>query len=498
MKEEELYRLYHEARVELARYPGVVGVGLGLRERRGELTEETAFRVYVVEKKSRSELDAAELIPSHYKGVPTDVLKVRKATPNYANENLRSYSPLVGGINIWNGRRDPQGRPGLGTLGFFATIDGLEGPDNVALVTNRHVLAAHRGQVGDTVYQPDHSKSLPNNPIATVHRMPEIRDYDYQYPPALRRPPSEGALPYWLDCASAKLDIRISSLCSTNCGVSFANEIVDLDVAGSNALVDVARARHGETVYKVGWRTGRTEGVVSDLFASASGGGLSAHGILEVTFVRARYSDVQKFTDEGDSGAAIVNDQGQLVGLHYSAAETADKSLNSHIHPVLHTLGLTAITRAHPTPDNPAASGMSRHASVTLDAGPGEVTALRERVLAMPGGREVLDLIETHRREVAYLVNHERPVTVAWHRNRGPAFLNRALTNARDRSQKIPEEIEGVSRRHLLENMAGVLSEHGGPELQSALERYARAAIESGARCADVHDLVDDLARARR
>lgn len=497
MKEEELYRLYYEARVELARYPGVLGVGLGLRERGGALTEETAFRVYVVEKKSRSELDAAELIPSHYKGVPTDVLKVREAIPTYANENLRSYSPLVGGTNIWNGRSGPRG-PGLGTLGFFATINGVQNPYNVALVTNRHVFAANGGGVGDTVYQPDHSRSLPNNPIATVYRMPEIDDYQYQYPPALQRTPNEPTAPYWLDCASAELDIRISSLCRTNCGVSFANEIVGLNVAGSNALVDVARATHGETVFKVGWRTGRTEGRVSDVAATVTGGGLAAQGILEVTFVRADNPDVDKFADEGDSGAAVVNAQGKLVGLHYSRGTTPDKSLSSHIHPVLHTLGLTAITRAHPTPDNPAASGMSLHASVTLDAGPGEVTALRERVLAMPGGREVLDLIETHRREVTYLVNHERPVTVAWHRGKGPAFLNRALTNARDPSQRIPEEIEGVSRRHLLENMAAVLSEHGGSELQSALECHARAAIESGARCADIHELVDDLARARR
>jgi hypothetical protein len=497
VKEEELYRLYYEARVELARYPGVVGVGLGLRERRGELTEETAFRVYVVEKKSRSDLHPTELIPSRYKGVPTDVLKVREAIETYANENLRSYSRLVGGTNIWNGRSGPRG-PLVGTLGFFATIDGLQNPYNVALVTNHHVLAANEGRIGDTVYQPDHSRSLPNNPIATVHRMPTKGHHRYRYPPALWRTPDEPESPYWVDCASAKLDIRVSSLCNTNCGVEFANEIVGLNVAGSNALVDVARARHGETVFKVGWKTGRTEGVVSDVCAPIGQEPDVAYGVLEVTFVRAEYSDVHQFADEGDSGSAIVNDRGQLVGLHYSRGLTRNKSLACNIHPVLQALRVTPITKAHPTPDNPAASGMSRHASVTLDAGSGEVTALRKRVLAVPGGREVLDLIEIHRREVAYLVNHERPVTVAWHRNKGPAFLNRALTNARDPSQRIPEEIEGVSRRQLLESMAAVLAEHGGSELQSALERHARAAIESGARCSDIHELVDDLARARR
>ena len=52
MTGQELYKLYREARSELGRYPGVVGIGLGCKERKGVVTDELAFRVYVRPKKT--------------------------------------------------------------------------------------------------------------------------------------------------------------------------------------------------------------------------------------------------------------------------------------------------------------------------------------------------------------------------------------------------------------------------------------------------------------
>src|SRR5262245_988854 len=169
MNDEELRRLHTQAQAALGAIPGVVGVGLGLKERSGVVTDEVALRVYVREKKERSRLSNEERVPEEFLGVPTDVLIVREAIPHGVCEDRAKHNPIVGGISI-----SPQRAPGwVGTLGFFATINGVGGPNNVVLVTNHHVLAHGGGQVGDIVYQPDRNLgNTSNNPIAKIHAMP--------------------------------------------------------------------------------------------------------------------------------------------------------------------------------------------------------------------------------------------------------------------------------------------------------------------------------------
>jgi len=492
MTDEELYRLYYEARVELAKYPGVAGVGLGLKERGGKLTDETSFRVYVYEKKYLDELEPSARIPPQYKGVATDVLKVREAIPNYAHEDGARHKNLIGGITIVAERSRGFG----GTLGFFATIDGVEGPDNIAFVTNKHVLDKHDdAKLGDTVYQPDLSQGWNNNSVAKILKIAEKKDYSYQYPPALRLTPGEPASLYYLDCASAKVDICISSCCHTNCGESFAaGRIRNLNLAHGNILQDVARARHGDIVYKVGRATSRTRGRVSDVALPLSGGGLTASGILEITFLSADEADVTKFSDEGDSGAAIVREDGMLVGLLFSAAATPDKSLACHIHPVLATLGLTAITAAHQV-TNSAAVDMSNEIAV-VEGLPSEALRLRDRLLASPRGRRLAALVERHRKEIVDLVNRHRPVTVVWHRNQGPAFTNRVIANARDPHERIPRAVDGIPRETLLARMGDVLALHGSETLRADLAAHREEVLAYAGVCDSLHELTDQFLSA--
>jgi hypothetical protein len=482
MTEQEMRLLHRVAEEKLKRYPGVIGVGLGLKERGGAITEEVAFRVYVAEKKDLSRLKKEDAIPPEFQGIRTDVLKVRQAVP-HSCEHKSHHSPLIGGIGI-----SPQRAPGwVGTLGFFATIDGVSGPDNIALITNKHVLGKNNGIVGDTVYQPDFQDGdTANHSIGKILSLPEIDNHSYAYP-------SEAAADFWIDCASAQLSICISSCCSTNCGVSFANEIRGLNVNNSNALTDVARAVWGDTVYKVGWRTSRTVGRVVDVASVVSGGGLTAKGILEVAAAGPDCDGVMRFANEGDSGAAIVNNRGQLVGLHYSAATDPTHSLNSHIHPVLDALHVTPITTANPVHDNAAAVGMIGNVPLLVDGRPSQALAMRDRLLESPEGSRIAALIEAHRQEVVHLVNHNRRVTVAWHRHQGPAFLNRAIHNARDPEQTIPREIKGITGTMLLAGMGDVLTEQGSPALRDAIGQYREEVLALAEGCDDLHALVDRL-----
>jgi hypothetical protein len=61
----------HES--DLMGKPNVVGVGIGLRQREGQLTEEAAIVVSVTHKVPASQLSPWEVIPCELEGVPVDV-----------------------------------------------------------------------------------------------------------------------------------------------------------------------------------------------------------------------------------------------------------------------------------------------------------------------------------------------------------------------------------------------------------------------------------------
>lgn len=58
---------------ELMRKANVVGVGIGFRRRRGELTDEPAIVVSVTHKVPRSKLNTEDVVPRELDGVPVDI-----------------------------------------------------------------------------------------------------------------------------------------------------------------------------------------------------------------------------------------------------------------------------------------------------------------------------------------------------------------------------------------------------------------------------------------
>jgi hypothetical protein len=102
--------------------------------------------------------------------------------------------------------------------------------------------------------------------------------------------------------------------------------------------------------------------------------------------------------------------------------------------------------------------------------------------------------VEEHRHEVVRLVNTNRRVTVAWRRNQGPAFINRAIANARDPGVVIPREIDGIGREALLRAMDRALAEHGSAALRAVLDENRDDVLAHVDAFDSLHDLVDMLA----
>ncbi len=61
---------------ELLRKKNVVGVGIGLRERGGVLTDQVVLTVMVRQKEALSQLRRRDIIPAELDGVPVDVKQV--------------------------------------------------------------------------------------------------------------------------------------------------------------------------------------------------------------------------------------------------------------------------------------------------------------------------------------------------------------------------------------------------------------------------------------
>jgi hypothetical protein len=517
MTQAELAQLHDEARVEMKKIPGVVGVGYGFKSTAGSLTDEVGFIVYVKEKKDKSQLQPEEIVPPRFKDVLTDVLTVPELR-RFDCQDHTVHSPLLSGITVSNLKTNADGLPGGGTLGFLATINGSSDPHDVVLVSNAHVLMANGARLGDTIYQPplvqkegtwvlDPQQNASSNPAGNVTNIGLEGNHPYAYP-------GEAQQNYYVDCAAAKINICISTLCHTNCGQSFTNQVNDLNIPsppsphGINAIMDVARVQQADlkpgipyVVYKSGRATSQTVGNVVAIGVPVNVAGpppSSGDNGIAIMPTQPDCDGILQFATEGDSGAALLNAQGQLVGIVFGGQQNSAVAGACHIHPVLDFLKVTPVTRANPASGNPAFKNSAAAALAAPAPGaqpaaqPSVVPALRQRLAASEEGTDLVALVETHASEVVHLVNHQSRVMVAWHRNQGPQFLNEAVINAHDPKHLIPAEIGGVTRETLLHRMAKVLADYGSAGLQAALPKLGTVLprlIAAGS----LHDLIDSL-----
>jgi hypothetical protein len=491
-----------EARRRLGQLPGVVGVGFGYKERAGSSTRELCFRVYVRQKKPMEALAPGDVIPSEILGYRTDVLTV-PVFEEFGDEILDHFEPLEGGIGISPLKLyDPATQGGdldIGTLGFFGTIDGEGGKDNIVLLTNNHVLAAGGAAARDEVYQPrvkksGNSYSLERNhrfPIGTIHTLGKKGHHSFAYPPGPGQP-QQAPLDYYVDCATARVATNFSSWCDTNCGIGYEPIIHGLNLGGTNAVAGIERITaktlpNGSDylVYKVGRTTGRTRGKVLEACGPANR--TRPDGTIEVVqnvlIIEDLGStpDTRPVADHGDSGSVVVNGDRKVVALLYGGGPKLDANGNPtavtiatccHIHPVLDVLKITLLKQGASSVASGGGTALHARAAVVDAEAAARAAVLRGRILASEQGRQLRALVERHRAEVVYLVNRVRPVTVAWHRARGPDFLAHVLHASRHAGYPVPRELEGVARAEALSRLGEVLRRHGSPALREDLERH--------------------------
>jgi len=160
--------------------------------------------------------------------------------PQDDTEDHQAHSPLIGGSTVTTFIKS--GSPaayGTGTLGFFASKNNVPKYNNVVLVSNFHVLGAHGEVKGNQVYQPSwkqiNGKWIPDfqsNPIGVLDDLQPQQYHPYQYP-GDPDPPNGEPPKYYVDCATALLDICVSPICHTNCGVKFERHMGETQMSSS-------------------------------------------------------------------------------------------------------------------------------------------------------------------------------------------------------------------------------------------------------------------------
>ncbi|MFE0100605.1 hypothetical protein [Streptomyces sp. NPDC059009] len=439
-------------RERLLAVSGVFHAAVGLKETGGRATDTLCFKTYVRDKKPADELPSGQTVPPTVDGVPTDVTEV--PAEFRFTEDDSGHRPLVGGIQLTNGIKalDParlKVSMSRGTLGCFATRVSDGKP---VLLTNWHVATANGGRVGDSLFQP-----LPE---------PEEDRIEDDYP---KRPKSsknavativDVKVTEKVDGAIARVNTCYSSCC--NCGVGFRNTVRDLNVGGGDAIAGTAPGPvvAGQEVFKVGRATDRRAGkVVTANYPPVS---IPRDGVT-YTFtgqmqIELQAGETPPFATHGDSGSVIVDSSRRVVGLFFASSANDTAALANHITDVVSALGITI-------------KGGERSV-LAADEPDDLVQELAVRFRRTSGGRRLADLLEAHRAEVVHLVNHERRVTVAWHRAQGPAWYAALARGARHGDYQLPADIGGVTRAAAYSRMVAVLAQYGSEDLCADLAQW--------------------------
>jgi len=460
-----LSEISDEVENELRRIDGVSYVSVGLKVVKNFPTEEICFRVYVTRKKTLTELSEAERIPSRIRNIKTDVVEIPMNVSASALEiktfDDSKYRPLVGGSKI----RSAKGID-YGTLGCFVYDDEN---DSIALLTNYHVVFMNDEEKGHQIAQPDFCCEY------CCCRCGEIAKLE------------RGA---WDE---DNVDCAIATLTGDN-QQQWTNDVLELGRISPPSLDEHGKPNDppvvGDTVFKRGMNSGLTEGLIIEVMKpdkTISVGYPTKNGTVITKEFTGQLvigpKDFNKpFTRKGDSGAVIVNHLNQVIGLHFADDEERDEKGNvlsdatrSFANPIADVLNVLSISIPDTGTDlsleliQSGKTGVSKKTDI--------LNKLEEVIEQHPDGSALIDAFKEHWHEVMDLVNNNREVKVAWHRNHGPSFVAHLMEKIKDAAYVVPASIENVSYQRMLTKMSVVLEKNGSPAMRLAIEKHSPKAF---------------------
>lgn len=291
----------------------VQGLGIGEKITAGKKLSQLSLKVYVKDKKPRAKVRGAAVIPKTVEvagvsgSLPTDVEAIGEVRPEANTTRVRPAIPgfSVGHVDITAGT-------------FGCLVRKIGDAQTLYLLSNSHVLANEGlAELGDAIVQPGplDGGTPSNGKIATLAQF-----VPFQF--------TSTTFPNRVDAAIAKVRRQ---------DVTSAIRIIGVPKGISFVL------RRGMRVQKTGRTTDHTIGVIRDInlriamnYARPGGGSARAGFVDQVLCSR--------YTDGGDSGSAVLNSSGRVVGLHFAGSPSS--SIFNKIAHVRAALGVDIVTTA--------------------------------------------------------------------------------------------------------------------------------------------------------
>lgn len=304
----------------------VVGVDIADKETDGKNTGQLAIVVFVEQKQPDSKLSAADRIPKEINGVPTDVQEMTVELQGPSMElvdvtpqvDTTAYATLHGGISMGPLRSvylTPPDVPSAGNYIFAGTLGAMvrdRGNGSTMALTNFHVACVNNTwSVGDRMVQPsllDGGSS--GNQFGSLTRATLSDDVD-------------GAV------------VAVDSGKATSATVEEIG-----DVAGHTAAtVGAAVRKRGRTTELTYGTVVSTDFTVSIDYGSDVGSRTLHHQIR----VQTDTSRSARFSDHGDSGSVVMDDNRNVVGLLFAGSSDGEWTFANPIQSVLDELNVDLI-----------------------------------------------------------------------------------------------------------------------------------------------------------
>jgi hypothetical protein len=300
----KLQKIIDTHKNELLAMENVVGVGVGNKIVGGVDTGEEAVVIFVVKKKSETELKAESIVPMKVDDAPTDVVEV--GTLRLLGTERTSYQrPASPGVSVGHY---------MSTAGTLGAIVYDKKTNEPYILSNNHVIANindgsnGRSKLGDPILQPGpyDGGTVEKNTIANLVKFVPIHSIHYGNSNSGEFIPTDEmyrSKSNKVDCALAK---------------PVSPDAVSPEVMGLGKVNGTAEAGVGTKVVKSGRTSEVTKGKVTAVNATLKVNfDENEYGIFEGQMV----SNMKSLP--GDSGSIVVDGDNRAVGLLFAGSDTA-------------------------------------------------------------------------------------------------------------------------------------------------------------------------------
>ncbi len=311
--------------------PNVITCGVGFKESKGIATDEPCVVVGVTKKVAQAQLTAQALVPKVLsQDIKTDVVEVGKIRAFQGHQDR--WRPAPGGVSIGHYAVT------TGTLGCLVTKNG-----QIHILSNNHVLAnSNDAKAGDAILQPgSHDGGTMADQIATLAEFVPI-DFGDSPPECGIATGAEKLLNAVAKAIGSRHRLSAfqespgTNLVDAALALPTSPDVVDKEILKIGVPRGVHEATLGTAVQKSGRTTGHTTGRITQIDVTVQ----VAYGTRTATFTDQVMAGAM--SAGGDSGSAVLDEEGYVVGLLFAGSETT--TIINPIQAVMDALGVEIVT----------------------------------------------------------------------------------------------------------------------------------------------------------